>query len=466
MKRVHILLMMLLCAWSAHAQKKLSSEFGRMEISGDSIMMTRWGHRFYGTENFSEKYSFKKIGEHFIELNGEPLPLMAAEGTKISQKKDPGLTDEATTVRFSFPKDFTDKFLNPQRPLSNLFIRINDTLIRMNCAQQGYSEILLPANTDKISFRLYPKNFSANHYYHQLWKRSFSLHYYDSPEYEIDPSNNLVEIYVPRPATYFDIFYTKNEFAQVTDTSIHWKHVTYKPPKKKPYIEKNDIPEDWAKDTIVIRCPTKFEGVYYDVKNNGYRISLTGNRFYYIEPNAGWANDTLAICKFDIVDEEFIYIKYPHLIYEASVILGTKIKSYRGFFWPRKNIRVRFSFPNTKTKLRIEYHAKNKIEEIIYPTDSIVWISKKTDYFSYFIKPADTLPKMHDPIGLFYGVREFPNFGSDINDNIRFFTNAIDIEVPLDDSYFERYYIEGEYVRVHNDTISWKGRSFVKKQQK
>ena len=116
--------------------------------------------------------------------------------------------------------------------------------------------------------------------------------------------------------------------------------------------------------------------------------------------------------------------------------------------------------------MRIEYHAKNKIEEIIYPTDSIVWISKKTDYFSYFIKPADTLPKMHDPIGLFYGVREFPNFGSDINDNIRFFTNAIDIEVPLDDSYFERYYIEGEYVRVHNDTISWKGRSFVKKQQK
>ena len=39
-------------------------------------------------------------------------------------------------------------------------------------------------------------------------------------------------------------------------------------------------------------------------------------------------------------------------------------------------------------------------------------------------------------------------------------------EIPaLDDSFFERYFVEGEYAKVSGNTITWKGMVFRKRRR-
>lgn len=41
---------------------------------------------------------------------------------------------------------------------------------------------------------------------------------------------------------------------------------------------------------------------------------------------------------------------------------------------------------------------------------------------------------------------------------------AIEISIPpLTNSFFEKYYVKGEYARIVCDTIIWKGRKFKRK---
>ena len=67
----------------------------------------------------------------------------------------------------------------------------------------------------------------------------------------------------------------------------------------------------------------------------------------------------------------------------------------------------------------------------------------------------------HTSDGLFYGIVGFDLFQEyQMEKNI----NHISIEIPaMDDSFFEKYYVKGDYAKISKDTITWKGEVFIKK---
>ena len=86
-------------------------------------------------------------------------------------------------------------------------------------------------------------------------------------------------------------------------------------------------------------------------------------------------------------------------------------------------------------------------------------IPKTVKSFSFTIFNEQIKP--HTVNCLFYGAIDFnPLRKYQIEEN----TNHISIEIPaLDDSFFERFFLEGDYARVSENTITWKGEVFHKK---
>ncbi len=80
---------------------------------------------------------------------------------------------------------------------------------------------------------------------------------------------------------------------------------------------------------------------------------------------------------------------------------------------------------------------------------------------TFYIVPDYVFPHSYD--GLFYGIVGFDPFREiQIEKNV----NHISIEIPaINDAFFERYYLKGDYAKVSNDTITWKGDVFVKEKE-
>ena len=78
---------------------------------------------------------------------------------------------------------------------------------------------------------------------------------------------------------------------------------------------------------------------------------------------------------------------------------------------------------------------------------------------TFYIKPD--LIRAHTPDGLFYGAVGFDPFQEyKVEDG----NNIISIEIPaINNSFFERYHIKGDYAKVSKDTITWKGVLFVRR---
>lgn len=210
------------------------------------------------------------------------------------------------------------------------------------------------------------------------------------------------------------------------------------------------------------------KGLYHDINNSMNKVLITDDRFYYMESEAGWSNDTLAVCSWIQIDDQFIEIKltenYADLPFK-NMNVSTAVDSCLS----ADSIRFVFSIPYTKSELNIvisgtqKGFSKQVIEMIVYSKDKSEFVFPNNwahiDYIQ--ITPREN-KKEHASFGRFYGLSEFTvYFRKDvITQNI----NVCIINIPLHNSYFEKYYIKNcEYVRVHNDTISWKGRTFVKR---
>ena len=207
-----------------------------------------------------------------------------------------------------------------------------------------------------------------------------------------------------------------------------------------------------------------FTGTYYDIRDNGYNVSITSNRFYYIEPNAGWCNDTLAECTWKRKNEQFIEIRsspdYFNLPFEnmnVAVSIDSCISP--------DSIKMVFSIPYTKSNLNIRisgvYDERGLYKRNIYSGSRCEFmLPKPNGRISYIGIEAIKDMREHDSDGKFYGFFDFPVYFSYNESWIG--ANYYEINIPLDNSYFEKYYIRKEFVRVHNDTLTWKGRTFVK----
>jgi len=200
-------------------------------------------------------------------------------------------------------------------------------------------------------------------------------------------------------------------------------------------------------------------GNYFN--KSGTKIVIKGNELNYIELHVYtpvWYNDTLAKCTFKWIDDNFIELNsiQPYIIVQQglkvvqSFDLTNKDSIVISFLIPfqRNNLDISV-FTNALKSFDLNYSKDNR--ELMLPND--------TKSMTFTISPGIYLTP-HSPDGLYYGVLYYSSAEYVIEKNV----NHISIEVPaVDDTFFEKYYVKGDYTKVSKDTIIWKGEVFVKK---
>lgn len=210
-------------------------------------------------------------------------------------------------------------------------------------------------------------------------------------------------------------------------------------------------------------------GRYYEIEDSNlgsvYCIDVNGMQLNFMSSSQpGIPEDTLAICDFKWVDKSFIEvnsIKDPFI--EASksmIIFQTKDSTINN-----DSIMVIFKIP-TQGELVIHLLSDTSSFDFIRDCEykleynqskQVLFINKNSVKISFTVKQKDVTPSTLT--GYLYSILEFLQAEVVINDNI----NKIIIEIPaINDEFFERYYIKGEYARVINDKIIWRGVTYKK----
>ncbi|SHF03278.1 hypothetical protein [Dysgonomonas macrotermitis] len=200
-------------------------------------------------------------------------------------------------------------------------------------------------------------------------------------------------------------------------------------------------------------------GIYSN--ESGADVLITKDKFYLIIPsnhNPVWYNDTLAECTYNKVATNFIELNSIPL----NIIALQKTKIIQSID-PQieDSIRISFSIPYNNGNLIIEiYTNENKIFNLNYKANSHsdLMLPNTTRTIMFTIAPEKSVLS-HTPDGLFYGALFYSSIEYSIEKNI----NCIDINIPtIDNSFFEKYYIKGDYARIVNDSIIWKGEIYKK----
>lgn len=190
-------------------------------------------------------------------------------------------------------------------------------------------------------------------------------------------------------------------------------------------------------------------------------IKIENNKFYFIinqNHHLMYDNDTLAECSIKWVGDQFIELNSqpPYALVQKGLKMMQTLDST-----VKDSLKISFSIPYQSSDLNIsvfvnalktfnlKYSKDNK--ELMLPSDT------KTIRFS--ISPEIYIPS-HVGNGSYYGVLRYTSPEYVVDKNI----NSIDIDIPaINGSFFERYYLKGEYAKVLKDSIIWKGEVFVKK---
>jgi len=213
-------------------------------------------------------------------------------------------------------------------------------------------------------------------------------------------------------------------------------------------------------------------GVYYD--GNGRRLEVFNNKFLYAmswHDLATWYSDIIAEASFTWVNDDFIEL---HAVSTKSKIDSALsiIKTYNP---KQKNgIRVTFSIPelrHRKLKVTIYRTTKNdlnnfrKIRERRFSYqggDGIKTFrfSNKKNWLKFSIVPAYYRPNTIDEgDGYYNSYIEYSIPYEVLGDSI----NNVAITVTnFDDAYFGRNEINGEYVKIEDDKLIWRGRTYTK----
>ena len=205
-------------------------------------------------------------------------------------------------------------------------------------------------------------------------------------------------------------------------------------------------------------------GTYQD--EAGCLIKITASHFYYIEPQyelAYWDNDTLAICSYERINDEFIELnsQSPYQIIATGYSVSKKYVEGLS----EDSIEICFQIPYDRGKLNVSIQSVDiypvKEYELSYSqSDYKIQIPKGIEKISYSISPTETDMVSHEVWGMNYGILYILSEYIEVGNGI----NHLDINIPsLINSFFEKYYVHGEYARILGDTIIWKGRKFIKK---
>ncbi|QUB50826.1 hypothetical protein [Prevotella nigrescens] len=200
-------------------------------------------------------------------------------------------------------------------------------------------------------------------------------------------------------------------------------------------------------------------GKYYNI--DGSEIEIKENMFYYIlhqGHNAVWSDDTLARCKIQKVNTDFLKISSDPL---ETVIRKSIYVCQFSEETLSDSINVIFQIPCKKQNLKIEIYDNNlRVYKISYSKDNTsLKLPINTISFSFIITPEYIIP--HSIDGCFYGI---VSFDSQQEYTIKKGNNFVIIKIPMiDDTFFERYYIVDDYLQVTRKNIYWKGKTYLKK---
>jgi hypothetical protein len=207
-------------------------------------------------------------------------------------------------------------------------------------------------------------------------------------------------------------------------------------------------------------------GTYF---NSTYmKIEIKDDQFYFIFPQDDnslfYLNDTLAMCTFNWVDDDFIELNSipPYKIAQKDLKVTQSLDSTI-----KDSVKIHFSIPYQVSDLNIKILTKGNGMKIFNLDYSIknneLMLPSNINSLFFMISPKE-YTSSHGGSGLYYGTLYYapPVEHYIIEKNI----NRIDIEIPaIKDDFFEKYYVKGEYAKVSKDTITWKGDVFVKKKK-
>lgn len=203
-------------------------------------------------------------------------------------------------------------------------------------------------------------------------------------------------------------------------------------------------------------------GRYYN--ESGRVLEIFGNRLTLIKPDGGCGviipGAFLADCSFEWIDDQFIELNSA-----CPLEKGYKNSEIRQFSDPDvspDSVKISFILPYEG---QLQIHAATfdpyKSYESNSPNRSIT-IPKTDDDISASISPGN-FSLAHNLYGAFYGITYFHPFPADYK--MEDGNNHVEVKLPnIDNSFFEMYYVKGEYARVWKDTITWKGIVYKKRE--
>jgi hypothetical protein len=209
---------------------------------------------------------------------------------------------------------------------------------------------------------------------------------------------------------------------------------------------------------IAIAQKNDITGIYYN--ESGYCLQLRSDSIKLLIPQVSpvtRSSDLWFEGKYQRINENFIEINSinnPWKEVQKTIEITQEKKS------DKNNIEIKFLIPYGKSDLKITIYTNNDFNfyEFIYSENNQNIILPKTGKFSFYIVPEHLIP--HTPIGTFYGIIAFDSMVDYAIDNGM---NYIEIRIPaMNDSFFETYYIEGDYARIVGDNIIWKGEIYRK----
>ncbi len=192
-------------------------------------------------------------------------------------------------------------------------------------------------------------------------------------------------------------------------------------------------------------------GVYFEIKDDKFKLIMLNSAIN------GFYSDILAEGTMKYIDNSFIELN--SLISPVYEIFRTlKItQSEQGLM--DNDIEIKFLIPYKRDSLRIAiYTDKFKTFKFSYSDyNKSIIIPKGVNSFSFMIEPENIITHNFD--GTYYGVLSLNSLEYNIEKEIK----LIEVNIPaLDDSFFEKYYLKGDYVRIVNKSIIWKGEVFNK----
>lgn len=192
----------------------------------------------------------------------------------------------------------------------------------------------------------------------------------------------------------------------------------------------------------------------------GIHLNIEKNTFKLIIPNAarsGIYSEVIAEGKISRINKSFIELNStvePH----EKVLKSLKIDQRHND--SIASLKVEFIIPYTRGDLAITvYTDKLNSYDLCYSTDQrYIYIPRNVKRIAIHIKTVDLIT--HEVDGLHYGLVDFDFLQEfTIEEN----TNEIVFNIPaIDNSFFETYYVKGEYAKITKDTITWKGNRYVR----